>query len=151
MCYTAPFSAGHRIDIERKHRCYSYHDIKISVIVLVFCGRAADSAHHVHSFQFLREDWGEFQSGMYVESRRKHCKIRCYGISMEMKQLGQNVIKMKLKCYESGLAQHPLTKASVRKFYSANATSVPFQHFRLISARKFHERFSAQCKNRESP
>ena len=43
---------------------------------------------------------------------------------------------MKLKCHESGLAQHPLTKASVRKFYSANATRVPFQHFRLHLSQK---------------
>ena len=57
---------------------------------------------------------------------------------MEIKALGQNVIKMKLKCHESGSAQHPLAKASVRKFYSANATSVPFQDFRLISVRKFY-------------
>ena len=70
---------------------------------------------------------------------------------MEIKALGQNVIKMKLKCHESGSAQHPLAKASVRKFYSANATSVPFQDFRLISVRKFYQRFSAQCKSRESP
>ena len=41
--------------------------------------------------------WGDFQSGMYVEGWRKYWKIRFYGIYMEVKQLGHNVIKMKLK------------------------------------------------------
>ena len=40
-----------------------------------------------------------------------------------MKQLGHTVIKMKLTCHESGSAQHPLSKASVRNFNSA--TRVP--------------------------
>ena len=60
-------------------------------------GRAADSAHHLHFLRILREDWGEFQSGIYVEGGRKHSKIRYYGIYIEVKQLGHNVIKMKLK------------------------------------------------------
>ena len=34
---------------------------------------------------------------------------------MKVKQLGHNVIKVKLKCHESGLDEHPLSKASVRK------------------------------------
>ena len=29
-----------------------------------FCGRAADSAHHLHFLRFLKEDWGVFQRGM---------------------------------------------------------------------------------------
>ena len=29
---------------------------------------------------------------------------------MKVKQLGHNVIKAKLKCHESGLDQHPLSK-----------------------------------------
>ena len=37
--------------------------------------------------RFLREDWGEFQNGMYVEG----------AIYIEISQLGQNVIKMALK------------------------------------------------------
>ena len=36
------------------------------------CGKAADSAHHLHFLRFLREDWGEFQSGMYVKVGKKH-------------------------------------------------------------------------------
>ena len=37
-----------------------------------FCGRAAESAHQMYYLLFLREDWNEFQSGMYVEGGRKH-------------------------------------------------------------------------------
>ena len=40
-----------------------------------------------------------------------------------MKQLGHTVVKMKLTSHESGSAQHPLSKASVRNFNSA--TRVP--------------------------
>ena len=32
---------------------------------------------------------------------------------MQVKQLGYDVIKLKLKCHQSGSAQHPLSKASV--------------------------------------
>ena len=83
-----------------------------------FCGSAADSAHHLHFLSVLIEDWGEFQSGMYVGGGRNHWKIRFYGIYIEIKQLGHNVIKMKLKCPESGSVQHPLSKALVRQFNS---------------------------------
>ena len=83
-----------------------------------FCRSAADSAHHLHFLWVLIEDWGEFQSDMYVVGGRNHWKIRSYGIYIEIKQLGHNVIKMKLKCPESGSAQHPLSKASVRQFNS---------------------------------
>ena len=72
-----------------------------------FGGRAAESAHHLHFLRFLREDWGDFQSGVYVEGGRKHWKIRFYGINIEIKQLGHNVLKIKLKCHESDSAQHP--------------------------------------------
>ena len=41
---------------------------------------------------------------MYVEGGRNHWKIRSYGIYTEIKQLGHNVIKMKLKCHE--VVQH---------------------------------------------
>ena len=37
-----------------------------------FCGRAAETAHQMHFLRFLRQDWGEFQNGMYAEGRRKH-------------------------------------------------------------------------------
>ena len=37
------------------------------------------------------------EGGIYVEGGRKHSKIRYYGIYIEVKQLGHNVIKMKLK------------------------------------------------------
>ena len=37
-----------------------------------FCGRAAESAHHMHFLRLLREDWGEFQNGMYVEGGTRH-------------------------------------------------------------------------------
>ena len=37
-----------------------------------FCGRAAESAHQMHFLHFFREDWSDFQSGMYVEGGRKH-------------------------------------------------------------------------------
>ena len=32
-----------------------------------FCGRAAESALKMHFHRLLRENWGEFQNGMYVE------------------------------------------------------------------------------------
>ena len=67
-----------------------------------FCGRAADSAHHLHFLRILREDWGEFQNGIYVEGGRKHWKIRYYGIYIEIQQLVHNVIKMNLKSHENG-------------------------------------------------
>ena len=83
-----------------------------------FCGSAADSAHHLHFRWVLIEDWGEFQSGMYVGGGRNPWKIRFYGIYIEIKQLGHNLIKMNCKCPESGSAQHPLSKALVRQFNS---------------------------------
>ena len=30
-------------------------------------GRAAESEHQMHFLRFLRENWGEFQNGMYVK------------------------------------------------------------------------------------
>ena len=33
---------------------------------------------------------------------------------MKVKQLGHNVIKVKLKCHESGLDQHPLSKKQLK-------------------------------------
>ena len=44
----------------------------MGVTVLVFCGRAAESAHQMHFLRFLREDWGEFQNRMYVKGERKY-------------------------------------------------------------------------------
>ena len=44
----------------------------MGVTVLVFCGRAAESAHQMHFLRFLREDWGEFQNGTYVKGERKY-------------------------------------------------------------------------------
>ena len=32
-----------------------------------FCTRAAESVHQMHFLRVLREDWGEFQNGMYME------------------------------------------------------------------------------------
>ena len=32
-----------------------------------FCSRAAESVHQMHFLRVLREDWGEFQNGMYME------------------------------------------------------------------------------------
>ena len=40
---------------------------KVGVAVPVFAAE-----YHKHFLQFLREDWGEFQSGMHVEGGRKH-------------------------------------------------------------------------------
>ena len=40
-----------------------------------FCRSAADSAHHLHFLWVLIEDWGEFQSGMYVGGGRNHWKF----------------------------------------------------------------------------
>ena len=70
---------------------------KMAVSVLArFCGRAADSAQHMHFLRLLREDWGVFQNGVYVEGERRHWIIRFLGIYIEISQLGPNVIKMAL-------------------------------------------------------
>ena len=52
-----------------------------------FCGRAADIAHHLHFLRVLRENWGKFQSGMYVRVKESIKKIRFHGIYIEVKQL----------------------------------------------------------------
>ena len=44
------------------------------VTVLFFCGRAAESAHHMHFLRYLREDWGEIQNGMYVKGEKSNKK-----------------------------------------------------------------------------
>ena len=62
-----------------------------------FCGRAADSAHHMHFLRLLREDWGVFQNGVYVEAGKRQWIIRFFRIYIEISQLGRNVIKMVLK------------------------------------------------------
>ena len=64
---------------------------------ICFCGRAAESAHQMHFLRFLREDWGEFQSRMYVKGGRKYQKIRFYRIYIEISHLGHNVIKKAFK------------------------------------------------------
>jgi len=51
----------------------------------------------MHFLRFLREDWDEYQNGMYVEGGRK------YRIYIETSQLGCNVIKMALKENQSEL------------------------------------------------
>ena len=109
--------AGHKIAIKKR--------IVIGKIMkknsghrACFCGRAADSVHYLHFLRVLREDWGNFESGMYVGGGIKHRKIRLYGIYIKINQLRHNVVKMMLKCHESGSAQHLLLKASVRKFNS---------------------------------
>ena len=48
-------------------------------------------------FVFLREDWGEFQNGMYVKGGRKYKKSRFYRIYIETSHLGHNVIKKAFK------------------------------------------------------
>ena len=37
-----------------------------------FCGRAAENVPLMHVPLFLKEDWGKFQNGIYVEGGRKH-------------------------------------------------------------------------------
>ena len=36
-----------------------------------FVGRAEESAHKLHFLRFLREEWGEFENGIYVEGGRR--------------------------------------------------------------------------------
>ena len=78
--------------------------------------------------RFLREDWGEFQNGMYVEGARKDFKkIRFYRIYIEISQLGQNVIKIALKWksnWASTSLTAPLSRFSVRKSNSATRVIV---------------------------
>ena len=52
------------------------------------CGRAAESVHHMHFLRVLREDWGEYQNGMYVEGGRKHLN------SSLMMSLGAGALKV---------------------------------------------------------
>jgi len=44
-----------------------YIEVPLFVNRICFCGGVAESAHHLHLFQTLSKDWGEFQNGMYVE------------------------------------------------------------------------------------
>ena len=44
----------------------------MGVTVLVFAVELQKVRTECISFQFLREDWGEFQNGKYVEGGRKH-------------------------------------------------------------------------------
>ena len=78
--------------------------------------------------RFLREDWGEFQNGIYVEgARRDFKKIRCYRIYIEISQLGQNVIKMARKWKSNWVSTSltaPLSRFSVRKSNSATRVIV---------------------------
>ena len=46
----------------------------MGVTLLVFCGRAAESAHQMHFLRFLRDDWGEFLNRKYVERGKKVLK-----------------------------------------------------------------------------
>ena len=43
----------------------------MAVTVLVFAAELRDSAHHMHFLRLLREDWGVFQNGVYVEGGRR--------------------------------------------------------------------------------
>ena len=62
-----------------------------------FCSRAAESAHQLYFLQFLREDWDEFQNGIYAEGGRKHWNICFLRIYIEISQLRYSVIEMVLK------------------------------------------------------
>ena len=78
-------------------------------------------------------------------------KIRCYEIYIEIKQLGHNVMKMKLKCLGSGSAQHSLAKASVRKFNSA--TRIPLigkAHFQKFETHISQKKTAIESSNNVS-
>jgi len=67
-------------------------DEKVGVAVPVFAAE-----YHMHFLQFLREDWDEFQNGIYVEGGKKHWNICFPRIFIEISQLRCNVIEMALK------------------------------------------------------
>ena len=69
VCHTTSFSADHRIAkilnvdfcqfffvIEGNYCCYWNHVTKYEGHRTCFCGRASESAHHLHSFRFFSED-----------------------------------------------------------------------------------------------
>ena len=45
-----------------------------ATVLNCFYVKAAESAHHLNSLQFLSEDWSDFQNGMYVEVGKKALK-----------------------------------------------------------------------------
>ena len=57
--------------IERRHCSYKNHEIKTRGHRTGFGGRAEESARKLHFLRFLREEWGEFQNGSYVEGGRR--------------------------------------------------------------------------------
>ena len=57
--------------VERRHCSYKNHEIKTRGHRTGFGGRAEESAHKLHFLRFLREEWGEFQNGIYVEGERR--------------------------------------------------------------------------------
>ena len=71
----------------------------MGVAVLVFAVELQKVRTKCISSDDLKEDWWEFQNGMYGgwKRGRKHWKIRFYRIYIEISQLGRNVIKMALK------------------------------------------------------
>ena len=68
-----------------------------------FCSGVAESAHHLHSFQFFNVDWDEFQNSMYVEKsilwKKKRILWNLHWDKVLILKVGHNVIRIKLECH----------------------------------------------------
>ena len=75
--------------------------MKLRVTALVFCGRAADSAHQMHFRRFLREDRAGFKIACYVSGGRKYQEIRVYRMYIRditfRTQCDKESVQMKIK------------------------------------------------------
>ena len=104
--------------IERKHCCYQNHKVKRWGSPHLFLRYSCRECTAPAFLTIFEREVGGFQNDMYVERGRKYWKIRFYGIYIEIKQygVGHNLIEVKLECHLKWFsAEHPLSKASVRK------------------------------------
>ena len=150
VCDTTSFSAGHGRSWNgqnTEHRFCQYffllkgrlllslnYEIKDKGHRTCFCGRAAESAHHLTGipWDFWVKTGTRFKTAcnsLQVEGGRKHWKIRFYGIYIGISQLGRNMIKIKLKFHLKWFSTTCTIEASVRNLNSATRVTDTFQHF----------------------
>ena len=114
VCDTTSFSADHGIaKILNIDFCQFFSHWKEVLLLLkpwnkilgsCLCGRAEETKHHLHSFRFLSEAWGEFHNDMYKDKSIE--KERFYGIHIEIKQLKVGHILLTMKLESLKVVQH---------------------------------------------
>ena len=118
-----------------------------------FCSRAAESAHQLYFLQFLREDWDEFQNGIYAKGGRKHWNICFPRIYIEISQLRYSVIEMvlkwNLKWFNTTLIS--TTRVSVRKMNSATRVPLTLRTFPTHWVSSWPETTTIEKPNNISP